>query len=245
MPAKKLNDEQVMLLRRCRQNEDLSAVDLFDLFGEAWDVKQSAIQTAMMGRTYKHLPLPDYPPLSSRVFGSNNPKWNGGVASHPEYSTWNHIKQRTTNPKNQDWNDYGGRGVTMFSGWVNDSKAFLEWIDENLGPKPEGMSIDRIDNGDDDHSGPGYVPGNLRWADASTQARNQRPKKTETGLIGVRIDRGLYTARISYQGQSHHIGMFRTPEQAAIARDDVATILFGNTARLNFPNRVSGSGEAA
>lgn len=51
----------------------------------------------------------------------------------------------------------------------HDSGAFLAWIDENLGPCPDGHSLDRIDTEGD------YAPGNVRWADRTTQNRNRRP----------------------------------------------------------------------
>jgi hypothetical protein len=52
----------------------------------------------------------------------------------------------------------------MYGGWINDFPAFLA----HIGPKPSpGMSIDRIDNSK------GYFPGNIRWADDTTQANNK------------------------------------------------------------------------
>lgn len=56
----------------------------------------------------------------------------------------------------------------MYAPWINDFQAFYDYVSklEHFGEK--GFSIDRIDN---DGS---YTPGNLRWTDAKTQARNRR-----------------------------------------------------------------------
>ena len=83
------------------------------------------------------------------------------------YTTWRAIKGRCLCESHKNWLDYGGRGITLYAPWINDFPAFAEYLDRELGPRPEGYSIDRINNNGN------YEPGNIHWADKSTQARNR------------------------------------------------------------------------
>ncbi len=67
------------------------------------------------------------------------------------------------------YKDYGARGISVFEEW-HDVEEFIAWVEANLGPRPDGMSLDRIDNDG------GYEPGNIRWATATEQVHNQRPR---------------------------------------------------------------------
>ena len=83
------------------------------------------------------------------------------VSKTPEYRAYIDAKSRCTNPNSQRWYTHGGRGIKFL---FNNFGEFFEAV----GPRPEGMTLDRIDN--DGH----YEAGNLRWATPSQQCSNRR-----------------------------------------------------------------------
>ena len=80
-----------------------------------------------------------------------------------EYACWLAIRQRCTNPSDPRFKDYGGRGIAVCERWT-DFENFLK----DMGPRPAGGSIDRVDNS------LGYQPDNCRWATRKQQQNNTR-----------------------------------------------------------------------
>ena len=95
------------------------------------------------------------------------------TARAPEYGTWWGMVQRCTYPRHNRFHIYGGRGIMVCDRWRygEDGKSGFECFMSDMGSRPEGCSIDRVDNNGN------YELGNCRWATASTQMKNRRPFK--------------------------------------------------------------------
>lgn len=79
------------------------------------------------------------------------------------YATWSTMLQRCRDANSTNYPNYGGRGVSVCERWLK-FENFLA----DMGERPVGMSIDRVDVDGD------YEPDNSRWASAKVQGRNRR-----------------------------------------------------------------------
>jgi hypothetical protein len=92
----------------------------------------------------------------------------------PLYTLWLRIRKRCNNPKAHNYRWYGARGIQVCDEWQHDPVTFISYVEEHLGPRPPGKSLDRVDNDGD------YRPGNLRWATQKEQVANSRNARRPT-----------------------------------------------------------------
>ena len=89
------------------------------------------------------------------------------------YSLWGSMIQRCTNPRNRQFPDYGGRGITICRRWRRFENFFRD-----MGASPVGRSLERRNNDQ------GYRPSNCYWATRGEQNSNTRKNRwlTHAGI---------------------------------------------------------------
>lgn len=90
-----------------------------------------------------------------------------------EFARYNAMRARCHNPNNIAYHNYGGRGIALCDRWLNGDgeRSGYECFLADMGPRPVGMSLDRIDNNK------GYSPPNCRWATRAEQHSNMRTNR--------------------------------------------------------------------
>lgn len=101
----------------------------------------------------------------------------GGAAHHPLYRTYRGMLARCYNVNHDQYNDYGGRGITVCERWLDSFPAFVK----DMGPKPDAeLTLDRVNND------LGYSPSNCRWATREQQIANRRqPNRELLAALGI------------------------------------------------------------
>lgn len=96
------------------------------------------------------------------------------------YRIWSGMKRRCFDSNFRDYNNYGGRGISVCNEWKENYSVFREWALSN--GYSDKLTLDRIDNNGN------YEPSNCRWTTIQIQSNNKRVNR-----------------RITYKGETHTI----------------------------------------
>lgn len=110
------------------------------------------------------------------------------------YRSWVGMRNRCSNPKNKLYRQYGGRGIAVSQEWST-FEAFLS----DMGPRPQGATLGRIDND------LGYSKGNCRWEDKKEQERN----KTTTRWVEFNGEKKALSEWCEIVGLPFHVVHYR------------------------------------
>lgn len=106
------------------------------------------------------------------------------------YWIWAAMVQRCHNPSNKWFVNYGARGILVCDAW---RASFLKFADD-IGPRPEGYVLDRIDNSR------GYSKDNCRWVDSHVSNSNRRSVTIVTvGDESMTLKEACRRAGLSYR----------------------------------------------
>lgn len=130
-----------------------------------------------------------------------------GQSKSRTYKIWSGIIYRCNNKSSSVYQDYGGRGIKVCKRWLS-FENFLA----DMGERPNGMEIDRIDN--EGH----YEPSNCRWATRTENCRNKRTTLTvEYQGVTKSLKEWAEDVQIKYTSLYHRIFYAKMPVSVALS----------------------------
>ncbi len=137
------------------------------------------------------------------------------------YRIWSNMIQRTTNSQAINYNNYGGRGISVCKEW-RDFIMFRNWAYQN-GYK-ENLQIDRINpNGN-------YCPDNCRFVTSLIQQLNKRKNSD----CNIHKEGNIYCVRVCRNYRRYYGGHHRNKEDAIKARDKLLIDIEQNIDSLKY-----------
>lgn len=126
-----------------------------------------------------------------------------GMSGTPTMLSWEGMIQRCCNPKATKYDIYGGRGILVCDRW----RIFINFF-EDMGVRPEGTTLDRIDS-----NGP-YCPENCRWATIDEQNFNTRR------IVKVNVNGVVYSFKHACQALGISYDYQRKRRKKGLPTDD-------------------------
>lgn len=127
-----------------------------------------------------------------------------GMYGTPTYKSWSEMKSRCDHPERATGNY---RDVSYCERW----ERFENFL-EDMGERPQGTSLDRIDCYGD------YTPENCRWADIFTQENNRRNNVYyDMGGERLTLPQIARKYRISRSNLANKVYIYKMPIEDAVS----------------------------
>lgn len=158
------------------------------------------------------------PEMRKHMRGENRTK-------HPLINVYRNMLGRCNSETNKAYKYYGGRGIKVCERWQG-LYGFTHFL-EDMGERPEGYTIDRIDNDGD------YSPENCKWATRKEQTSNRRKLQANntSGHVGVSWYKNYskWLAHKTVNRKLINLGYYDRIEDAIKARQRADKELFDET----------------